>query len=55
MRGVMLLLYLIIGLIAVTANSLVIILWVRSVASSVVELQPKVCKDFTITEKAPSY
>ena len=55
MRGVMLLLYLIIGLIAVTANSLVIILWVRSVASSVVELQTKVCKDFTITEKAPSY
>ena len=55
MRGVMLLLYLIIGLIAVTANSLVIILWVRSVASSVVELQMKVCKDFTITEKAPSY
>ena len=33
MRGVMLLLYLTIGLIAVTANSLVIVLWIRSVSS----------------------
>ena len=48
MRGVMLLLYLTIGLIAVTANSLVIILWVRSVSFvSVVELQMKVREDFT--------
>ena len=48
MRGVMLLLYLTIGLIAVTANSLVIILWVRSVSSvSVAELQTKLREDFT--------
>ena len=59
MRGVMLLLYLIIGLIAVTANSLVIILWVRSVASSVIELEPKVRENFSTTRafswlKAPT-